>query len=160
MKKFIYLFLSAVIATTTFTACSSSSSDNDSNNDGGGEGTTNSITGSWEPVRQYGFIEGQEFYNMPYPHECSSQKDYVIFNAGGTFTDYEFTENCEPIIEEGTYVRDGNSLTITMSVEEYERNYKVISVTSTKMIFEVVNLDIEDEEDDINMAIRIEFKKK
>ncbi len=163
MKKIIYLFFSAVIATTTFTACSSSSSDNDANN-GGADGITASIIGTWEPVKHTVFSNGQVI-ETPYAHNCATKRNYVIYKANGAFTDYEHTETCDVLIEEGTWVINADDLQITMDVPEYGKHYKIVSISSTKMILEVFTFGEEEEEEeeeedgDANPLMRLELKR-
>lgn len=103
MKKLIYLFLSMSLMVATISC----------NKDDEGAAGSNDIVGKWQFEKMGAMVEGQELL-FPYPHSCSSKKDYIEFLPNGVGRGYSYNENCE--LEEGEGIggweRDGNNLTI------------------------------------------------
>ncbi|HUH51133.1 MAG TPA: hypothetical protein VLZ11_03450 [Flavobacterium sp.] len=163
MKKLIYLFLSAAIATTTLSACSSSSSDNDNGGGGGdnGGGITGSIVGDWQPQKFTMYSNGTPILQSPYEHECPSNKDHSIFRADGTMTSYEYDENCELYSVNLSYTISDNIITSIEEGTEFEETVKILTLNNTTLIIEQFQYDYEEEEDGTpgNMSVRVEYKR-
>lgn len=99
MKKVLLFGLS--LAALTFTSCSDD------------DGDSASIEGKWYYSEQGVSANGAEVLTDYMDHEDGCEKDYVEFLADGVFKDVDyFNSDCETFIDETTWSRSGNSLTI------------------------------------------------
>lgn len=105
MKKILFLFVSTLVLGLT-----SCSKDDDSNS------TPASIEGKWDYFQE-GLLVGNQEILEAYSHDCTTNKDYTEFVAGGVLRDVYHYDDCEEEIDLGTWSRNGSSLTVTIGGE-------------------------------------------
>lgn len=122
MKKVSILFLSAL-------ALSVGSCGSDDN--GNPTGTDGSIVGKWT----YSKV-GSGNLLIDYPdHEDGCAKDYVELTANGVFHDVDydsFDTPCEVFTDTGTYLKEGNTLTVTYDGEQVDVA-NILLLTNTEL---------------------------
>ncbi|MDR6967200.1 hypothetical protein J2X31_001207 [Flavobacterium arsenatis] len=122
MKKVSILFLSAL-------ALSLGSCGSDDN--GNPTGTDASIVGKWT----YSKV-GTGNLLIDYPdHEEGCAKDYVELTANGVFNDVDydsFNSPCEVFTDTGTYIKNGNTLTVSYEGNQVE-TADILLLTATEL---------------------------
>ena len=121
MKKILFLFVSTLVLGLT-----SCSKDDDSSSSSTG------LEGRWEYSQEGAIVGGQEVL-APYEHECSSQKDYTEFLAGGVMKDYYFDTNCTQDLSQGTWTKSGNSLAVNFGGEIATAEIVTLNATTLKV---------------------------
>ena len=127
MKNFKKLVLLFLVASVALVSCNK---DDDS-----GSG---SIEGKWQFSKE-GFIENgiEELEN--YEHSPNCNKDNIEFVAGGvykgTIYDVDGTTNCEIYSITGTWSKNGNSLSNTVSGQTSTAEILELSSTTLKIKF-------------------------
>lgn len=132
MKKIGILVASALVMGLSFTSCSS---DDDSNEVG-------SIVGKWNYNRIKTSVNGQVISDEPYDDdELTCDRDYLNIRANNTaeFGDYYLDPGCVLDSYESTYVRNGNTLTITDN-DDVE-TVQILSANSTSMVLRFTQTD-------------------
>lgn len=123
MKKFKQLVLLFLVASVTLVSC---------NKDDDKEA---SIEGSWEFSKVGTLVSGQEFL-VDYDHTTGCSKDYTEIIAGGTVKDHYFEDlgnGCEEGIDNGTWSRSGNNITVNFSGEVTTAEILELSSTTLKL---------------------------
>jgi hypothetical protein len=141
MKRIFLLFVSVALVGTSLISCSS--------DDNGG--SSGDLVGKWYPEKSVYTFMGQ---NMDEPHEhlCPSKKDYVEFKSNGTFLAVDHEEDCQAYEDEGTWVKNGNELTITGDGET--GTVTIVSLTSSKLVVKTTM-----NEGGMNMEFEVHYKK-
>lgn len=124
MKNLSILFLS--VLTLSLGACSNDDNRNPVHTDG-------DIVGKWT----YSKV-GMGNTLIDYPdHEDGCNKDYVELTANGIFRDVDydsFSTPCQVFTDEGTYLKDGNTLTVTYDGDDIDVvNILILSQTELKI---------------------------
>lgn len=109
------LFFAAILAVLLFSSCSSDDSQA-------------SIVGVWKFNRVGGVVSGEEVLT-PYDHSPGCGKDNTEFRANGTIVDTYYSTDCEAVPHTGTYTKQGNTLTITLS--DGPNVFTILKLTST-----------------------------
>ena len=122
MKKLLILFLSVVTSGLLLTSCS----DDDE---------SASINGKWE-FYQTGFsFGGQEELEL-YEHSEGCNKDYLEFLGGGVLNDVSYFNNgetCEEFSDQGSWSKNGNTLTVTYDGESFTATIVTLDSTTLKI---------------------------
>lgn len=129
MKRKFLLFVSVVLVGTSLISCSS--------DDNGG--SSSDIVGKWYPEKVSYTFMGE---NIEEPHEylCPSKKDYVDFKSNGTLFSVDYDENCEAYEFDGTWVKNGNELTVTGDGET--DTMTIVTLTSSKLVLKIESEDL------------------
>ncbi len=120
MKKLVLLFVAVASISSALVSCSKND-DNDA-----------SIVGKWEFYQEGVKIEGEEFLEL-YVHDCATKKDYTQFFDNGTLNDVYYWDDCEEDIDNGTYTKSGNSLTLTIDGVTTNGTIKKLSGSTLKV---------------------------
>ncbi|SHJ64279.1 lipocalin-like domain-containing protein [Flavobacterium haoranii] len=118
MKKILFLFVSAL--TLGLTSCSKD------------DGDSASIVGSWEYYQEGFNYSGQEELGL-HSHDCTSNKDYLVFNEDGTMTEYFYDMDCDVYAGSGTWSKDGKNLTVTLYGETETAKIEKLSSSILKV---------------------------
>ncbi|MCV2486215.1 lipocalin family protein [Flavobacterium sp. SH_e] len=124
MKKLSILFVSVLTLGLTAVSCSS---DDDNKNA--------SIEGKWEVTHQGVIINGQEVL-QPYDNEGGCEIPSMTFTSDAKFVDVtsEFWDSeCSTYTEDGTWKKDGNTLTLKYSDEEVKVDILELSGSTLKV---------------------------
>ena len=116
MKKIIYLFISVLLITI---ASCSKDDENEST-------LTASVIGKWQ-VEKYSNSEDYD--------QCD-YKGWVDLKDGGIYSEYD---ECDKSTTNGTWVKNGDNLTVISSELQIPFTFKIKSLTQTSM---VLTLDI------------------
>lgn len=122
MKNLSILFLSAL-------ALSLGSCGNDDN--GNPIHTDGDIVGKWMYSK---FGEGNTLVDYD-DHEEGCDKDYIELTANGIFRDVDydsFETPCEMFVDSGTYLKQGNTLTVTYDGEKID-SANILLLTDTEL---------------------------
>lgn len=129
MKNFKQLVLVFLVATVTLTSC---------NNDD--DSSSASLIGAWEfsqESNQSGVLED-------YEHTPDCTKDYIEFLSDGALKSYFYGSFgpvvCQEFIDEATWVRVGNTITITEDTETYEA--EILELTDSTLKLKSLDDDI------------------
>ncbi len=122
MKKFLVLVSLFAIGLT------SCSKDDDSSSGGGSA----AIEGSWE-YSKMGVKSGGEEFLFDYTNDCSTKKDYIKINSGGTMNDYWYDTDCVEDVENGIWTRSGNTLTASFGGASVDATILELSSTTLKL---------------------------
>ncbi|RYJ37210.1 lipocalin family protein [Flavobacterium anhuiense] len=123
MKKLSILFVSILTLGLTAVSCSS-----DDDKDGG------SIEGKWEVTHQGAILNGQEVI-QPYDSE-GCEIPSMTFTNDGKFIDITseyWDSKCSTYTEDGTWKKDGNTLTLKYSDEEVKWEISELSSSTLKV---------------------------
>lgn len=101
MKNKFTLVLTAFVILLGFTACS------DKDDELTGDAAKEALIGKWV-ILSYTDEDGSEDYE----HECSSKKDYIEAQNNGTMRSVYYDEACSEDVEIGSYIINGDQLTI------------------------------------------------
>lgn len=113
----IYLLLSILLI--TFTSCSKDDNSNDTEKQ-----LTEIPTGKWQ----------LEKYSKPDKYEPCNYKRWVSFNGDGTYSEYD---ECRESTIQGTWVKNGNVLTVTENTVAVPWVFKIISLTQTSLVLSI-----------------------
>ena len=133
MKKYLatlFLFVSASVA---FTACSK---DEPVTANGDSSGNLN---GKWENIQEGSIVNGKEVL-LTYEHAVGCSKDNFQFLAGGIFKEYSYDNSdkpCELYLATGTWVRDGDVITIYSSGFSNKIEILILDATTLKVKYEL-----------------------
>ena len=122
MKKFKQLVLLFLVASATLVSCNKDD-----------DGDSASIEGSWEFSKYGGLLSGQEFL-VDYDHTAGCNKDYLEIKSGGALVDHYFYDEgngCYEETETGTWVRNGNN--VTLSYPGYTDSGEILELNSTTL---------------------------
>lgn len=122
MKKLLILFLSVATSGLLLTSCS----DDDE---------SASINGKWE-FYQTGFSFGGQEELEFYEHSEGCNKDYLEFLGGGVLNDVSYFNNgesCEEFSDQGSWSKNGNTLTVTYDGETYVATIVTLDSTTLKI---------------------------
>lgn len=122
MKNVSILFLSALAL--SLGSCGSDDNGNPTHTDA-------SIVGKWTYSK---FGEGTNVIDYD-DHEPGCDKDYIELTANGVFRDVDydsFNAPCERFVDSGTYLKDGNTLTVTYDGEQVD-NSNILLLTDTEL---------------------------
>ncbi|PBJ13347.1 lipocalin family protein [Flavobacterium sp. ACN6] len=122
MKKLSILFVSVLTLGLAVTSCSSDKDDSSA-----------SIEGKWE-ITHMGAVIGTEEVLQPYTNEGGCANDIVEFKADNKFVDTyaEYSDSkCNTFTEEGTFTKDGNTLT-KKYIGESEK-YEIAELSGSKL---------------------------
>ena len=115
MKKFFTLALGLVL----FASCSSD------DNGGNTVETSNLTNKKWVAISF--IIEGQTIpADIDFP-EC--ERDYIMFKPDGVFTNAYYTSECEEVIDNGSWVLEGNTITTNEDGEITVATIKKLTAT-------------------------------
>ena len=142
MKKIFLLLVSVALVGTSLISCSSDDNDGSSSGD---------LVGKWYPEKTVSTILGEE-YEEEYEHYCSTKKDYVEFKSNGAVYSVDYEEDCQAYESDGTWVKSGNDLTVTIG-EETE-TFKISTLTSSKLVVKTTITEL-----GVNMDIEVHYKK-
>ncbi|MDR6761226.1 hypothetical protein J2Y38_001424 [Flavobacterium sp. 2755] len=121
MKKLSILFVSVLTLGLTAVSCSSDDDDN------------GSIEGKWEITHQGVVFNGQEALEA-YDNEGGCEIPSMTYSNDGKFVDTTseyWDSKCSTYSEEGTWKKDGNTITLTYSDEEVK--YEIAELTSNTL---------------------------
>lgn len=125
MKQIKQLMLLFLVASTTLVSCNKDD-----------DGDSGAIEGKWEFTKVGSIVAGQEAL-IDYPdHTPGCTKDYTEILVGGTVKDYYYTDNgsgCEESIDNGTWTRDNNNITVNFSGEVTVAEILELSNTTLKL---------------------------
>lgn len=130
MKKIFLLFVSVALVGASLTSCSS--------DDNGG--SSSEIVGKWYAEKTTYTFMGQQT-EQAYTHACPSEKDYVNFKSNGNFVYAEYYSTCELFEDNGTWVINGNELTLTQDGGAEQTIATIVTLTSTKLVIKIDNED-------------------
>ncbi|MEE1896918.1 hypothetical protein GN157_07515 [Flavobacterium rakeshii] len=120
MKKFKFA-MAALVVGFSMVSCSG---DDDN-------GSSGSIEGKWIPVKEGVTANGQEQF-FDYEHTEGCDQDYIEFLSGGAVNDvYYYGSSCTEEIDEGTWVKEGNTITATYGDESFTA--EIITLTDTEL---------------------------
>lgn len=125
MKKITILFVSVLSLGLALTSCSK---DDDSSSGGSA-----ALEGSWEYTKT-GVKAGGEEALFDYTNDCSTKKDYLKINTGGTMNDYWYDIDCVEEIDNGTWTRSGNTLAVSFGGVPV--NATILELTSSTLKIE------------------------
>lgn len=126
MKKLKQLVLLFLVASVTLVSCNKDD-----------DGDSASIEGSWEFSKVGTILSGQEFL-VDYDHTTGCNKDYTEIIAGGTLKDHyfeDFGSGCEEDIDNGSWSRSGNTITVNFSGDVTTAEILELSNTTLKLKF-------------------------
>lgn len=123
MKKRILLFVSIVSLSLTFNSCSK--------DDDNGSSTSGNIAGKWIYLKQGEIVGGEEVL-YPYENSCSSENDFTQIYSNGTLRDVYYNSACSESIDNATWTRSGNMITVSYGPGESSTS-EIIELTSTKL---------------------------
>ncbi len=121
MKKLSILFVSVLTLGLSLTSCSS-------DDDNGG-----SIEGKWEVTHQGVIFNGQEALEA-YDNEGGCEIPSMTYSSDGKFVDTTseyWDSKCSTYSEEGTWKKEGNTITLKYSDEEVK--YEIAQLTSNTL---------------------------
>jgi hypothetical protein len=110
MKKIIYLALSVIFL--TFSSCSSDSSSNSS---------AATVVGKWKVTN----------YSIPENYEPCDYLGWIDIKSNGNYDEYE---QCFDETSSGTWVKNGQTLTVTSSQLSIPIAFTIVSLTQTTMV--------------------------
>lgn len=122
MKKLSIIFVSILTLGLTTVSCSS---DDDKDN--------GSLEGKWEVTEQGVIFNGIEKLEA-YDNEGGCEIPSMTYSTDGKFVDTTsdyWDSKCSTYTEEGTWKKDGNTITLKYSDEEVK--YEVIELTSSTL---------------------------
>lgn len=122
MKKIFFLFVSVALLIASLISCSS---------DDNGGSSSGSLVGKWYPEKVVTIFMG-ESDEEEHEHLCASKKDYVELKSNGTFLSVDHDEDCVAYEDEGTWVKEGNQLTVVSDGEAFTA--EIVSITSSKFV--------------------------
>jgi hypothetical protein len=129
MKKTILMLVAFVSMGALTTSCGGSDDSSSSN-------SSNSLVGKWE-YYQTGYAYNGQVVMEDYVHNTGCSKDYVEFFENGAINEmtYEdiFGESCYESFSEGTYVKSGNNLSVTLYDETGEVTIQTLNATTLKI---------------------------
>jgi hypothetical protein len=122
MKKLSILFVSVLALGMSFVSCSK-----DDDNE-----VAASVEGKWNYTSAALVAKGIE---VPFDDFIDNQsgcaKDYIELKAAGVASSGEYSSDCKLTVDAGTWVKNGNTLTIVSDGESVP--YEVVSVTNSTM---------------------------
>lgn len=133
MKKITILFASALTLGLSFASCNK---DDDSSS----SSSSASLEGKWNFSKEDIIVDGTEILVDYSGNESGCSKDYIMINTNGTITsvDYDsFDTPCEVFTDNGTWVRTGNSIAVTLGGETFTS--EILTLTSSE--FKVKDAD-------------------
>jgi hypothetical protein len=132
MKKIITL----LIVTLSLGMISISCSNDESNNS-----STSSVVGKWNFSKMSTVINGIASPEIDYDdNEVGCPKDYLELKDGGVYNEGDYYDSaCTLDLSTGTWVKNGNTLSITSNGETF--SVEVVSVTSTELKLKVSQTD-------------------
>ena len=120
MKKLKFA-MAVLVAGLTMVSCSG---DDDN-------GSSASLEGKWIPIKEGVSAGGQEQF-LDYEHAEGCDQDYIEFLSGGTVNDvYYYGSECTEEVDEGTWVREGNTITTTYGGDAYSA--EIINLSDTEL---------------------------
>lgn len=126
MKKIILLFVAVLGISSTFVSCSKSDSSDSA-----------SIVGKWEFSKEGVIVNGQEVLTN-YVHTTGCTKDYSQFFDNNTMVDHSFENpgtGCTEYLDSYTYVKNGNTLTLTQGTYSISTTIQTLSSSTLKVKF-------------------------
>lgn len=123
MKKRVLLFVSIVSLSLIFNSCSK--------DDDNGSSTSGNIVGKWIYLKQGEIVGGEEFL-YPYENSCTSENDFTQIYSNGTLRDVYYNSTCSESIDNATWTRSGNMITVSYGPGESSTS-EIIELTSTKL---------------------------
>ncbi|CAM3671093.1 hypothetical protein FSS13T_13340 [Flavobacterium saliperosum S13] len=127
MKKITILFASALVLGLSFASCNK---DDDSSS----ASSSASLEGKWNFSKEDIIVDGNEVLVNYSGNESGCSKDYIMINTNGTISsvDYDSFENpCEVFTDNGTWLRSGNSLVVTLGGETFTS--EILALTSSEL---------------------------
>ena len=131
MKKAIIFFVFTLVLGMSFPSCSSS--DDPSN--------SASIVGKWNFSKMSAVVNGVPSPEMDYDgNESGCPKDYLEFKSGGVYNEADYDgSSCILDIYAGTWVQNGNTITITEGTDVITA--EIVSITSTVLKLKASEVD-------------------
>ncbi|ESU21297.1 hypothetical protein FCR2A7T_05940 [Flavobacterium cauense R2A-7] len=127
MKKITILFAFALVLGLSFASCNK---DDDSSS----SSSSASLEGKWNFSKEDTTVDDTEILVDYNGNESGCSKDYIMINANGTISsvDYDsFNSPCEVFTDNGTWVRSGNSLSVTLGGETFTS--EILTLTSSEL---------------------------
>jgi hypothetical protein len=118
MKKFLLL----AVAFASFATITSCDKDDDKA----------SLEGKWEYSREGLAASGQEIL-VDYTHKEGCTKDYIMINATTVADHTFFGTACEEDVFSSTYIRSGNTVTVTVDGVAYAAEIKTLDGSTLKL---------------------------
>ena len=120
MKKIIYLALSVIFL--TFSSCSSDSSSNSS---------TATVVGKWKVTN----------YSIPQNYEPCDYLGWIDIKSSGNYDEFD---QCTNETTGGTWVKNGDSMTVTDSQLSIPWTFTIVSLTQTTMVLRFTFMETEE----------------
>lgn len=127
MKKITILFASALVLGLSLASCNK---DDDSSS----SSSSASLEGKWNFSKEDIVVDANEVLEDYSGNESGCSKDYIMINTNGTISsvDYDsFNSPCEVFTDNGTWVRSGNSLSVTLGGETFTS--EILTLTSSEL---------------------------
>lgn len=127
MKKITIFCLSMLAVAFSLTSCNK--------DDNSGSGDAAGIQGKWTYHKEGGMFEGEEILMAYEGNEEGCAKDYITIGATSFVeTDYDsFDAPCEVFTYEASYVKSGNTLSVTWPDEETPETFEIVTLTNSEL---------------------------